>query len=188
MEDEEKRIRKQIRYELRGPHIEITEEQSFMFDNIDSFLALSRENTSVKLVAVYPFDSAPGNYEFWDKVGQIVGNFRKLKVIDIQFHGDNDEYDDGDEARIPAWEALTRILPYVQHKISLRLSAEDYDANVEEIQGLARAIHGHPMISEFSTQNGGFTFANLGPWQRFHLSKVLNLVFRSQKQKTNALC
>ena len=45
------------------------------------------------------------------------------------------------------------------------MSEHDYvhDEEIEEIQGLARAIHGHPMISEFSSDNG-LTFANLGPW------------------------
>jgi hypothetical protein len=64
---------------------------------------------------------------------------------------------------MPNWEALTRILPYVQHKISLILSEDGCDEEVEEIQGLARAIHGHPMISEFISEVG-FSFASLGPW------------------------
>jgi hypothetical protein len=37
-----------------------------MFDNIDSFVAMSRENTSVTIVKLYPFDSDAGDYEFWD--------------------------------------------------------------------------------------------------------------------------
>jgi hypothetical protein len=53
-------------------------------------------------------------------------------------------------------------LPYVRHQISLSLSLEENDgAVVEEIQGLATAIRGHPMISEFSSQMK-FSFANLG--------------------------
>jgi hypothetical protein len=156
MEDKEMRIRD----ELSGSCLRITEERSFMFDDIDSFVALSRENTSVKMVALYPFDSNAGNYDFWDKVGQIVGNLTELHMIFINFLPYRRD-DDGDEARRPDWNTLTRILPYVRHKISL--SSGDYDANVEEIQGLARAIHGHPMILGFICE-GGFTFANLGPW------------------------
>ena len=54
-----------------------------MFDNIDLFVALSEGNTSVTILDVYPFDSAPGNYECWDKVGQIVGNLIGLTMIVI---------------------------------------------------------------------------------------------------------
>jgi hypothetical protein len=72
-----------------------------MFDNIGSFVAPSRDNASVKRVHLYPFDTNAGNYEFWDKVGQIVGNIRELLTLSIQFNGD--------EARMPHWEILTRI-------------------------------------------------------------------------------
>jgi hypothetical protein len=158
MEDEEL----QIRDELSVICLNITEECSLMFDfNIDSFLAPSRGNTSVTTVGVYPVDSAQGNDDFWDKVGQIVGNLMELRMIVIHFlpyHNNG-----GDEDRIPAWEILTRILPYLRRKISLFFPEEDFDAGVEEIQGLARAIHGHPMISKFDFP-AGFTFANLGPW------------------------
>ena len=132
-----------------------------MFDNIDSFLARSQDNTSVKYMVLYPFDSDPGTYELWDKVGQMVGNFTELKAIVIHFLPHPDE-DDGTIHR-PDWETLTRILPYVRHKVALWLSAEDYDAEVEEMQGLTRAIHGHPMISVFSSQ-GWVTFENFDSW------------------------
>jgi hypothetical protein len=39
----------------------------------------------------------------------------------------------------------------------------DYNVEAEEIQGLATAIHSHPMISEFSSETA-FPFASLGPW------------------------
>jgi hypothetical protein len=168
------KMEQQIRDELSGEYnnklLEISKGRSFMFDNIDSFLALSRENTSVRRALLCPFDSAPGNYEFWDKVGQIVGNLTELETIEIHFHCDNDDNDDDDnddddvdEARIPNWETLTRILPHFRRKISLHLCTGDYDAEVEEIQGLARAIYGHPMISEFISEMK-FSFEHFGPW------------------------
>jgi hypothetical protein len=109
----------QIRDELSRSYLEITEEESFMFDNIDSFVALSRENTIITDVVLYPFDSLAGNDEFWDKVGRMVGNLMELKVIGIHFlpYSVNDN-NDGDEAPIPGWERLTRILTYLQRKIS----------------------------------------------------------------------
>jgi hypothetical protein len=158
MEDEEQ----QVRNELNGDYLlSIREEGSFMFDNIDSFIALSRDNTSVDMLDFYPFDRAPGDYEFWDKVGQIVGNLTELEAIRINFLPFT--VDDGDEARIPDWETLTRILPYVQRKIVLLSFPDDYDAELEDIQGLARVIHGNPMISKFYF-SAAFTSANLGPW------------------------
>jgi hypothetical protein len=142
------------------------------------------------LVAVYPFDSAPGNYEFWDnKVGEIVGNLMELKSIIINFlpyTDDNDDDNNGDEARMPDWETLSRSLRCLRRKISLFFSEEDNDTEVEEIQGLARAIHGNPMISEFSTQGGGFTFANLGPWcsALATLPSLESVVFGLQEPET----
>jgi hypothetical protein len=145
-----------IQDELRSPAM-VIKKGKFMFDNIDAFVEQSRENTNVKLLVLYPFDNDAGNYEFWDKVGQIVGNLMNLGSLAIQFQGTRDE------ARIPDWEILTRILPYLRRKVALRLVTDDDDVEVEVIQGLARAIHGHPMISDFSSETG-FTFANLAPW------------------------
>jgi hypothetical protein len=158
MEDIKQQV---IRDTLSGDYLEIS--KRVMFENIDSFVALSPDNPSVKSVVLYPFDSAPGSY--WDKVGQIVGNLMELKTITISFLPSTDDEDDddvGDEARIPTWETLGRILPYVQHKVSL-YAYTDHDAEVEEIRGLARAIRGNPMISKFSSEME-FTFENIGPW------------------------
>jgi hypothetical protein len=138
-------MEERIRDELNGSWMEIAKDRSF-FDHIDSFVALSRENTSVNYLHLHPFDSDPGNYDFWDKVGQMVGNLLELQTININFENDDDVDGDEDESSSPDWEILTRILRHVQRKVSLCSSPDDYDAEVEEIQGLARAIHGHPMI------------------------------------------
>jgi hypothetical protein len=134
--------------------MEITKGRSFiMFDSIDSFDALSRDNSCIKNLGLYPFDSDAGNYEFWDKVGQIVGNFIEFDTINIHFlpypDDDDNNNDDGDEARIPDWETLARILSYLRQNVSLSLSEDGDDAEVEQIQGLGRVIHGHPRISGF---------------------------------------
>jgi hypothetical protein len=124
-----------------------------LFNNIDSFVKLSRENTSIEIVEFYPFDSDAGNYELWDKVGQIVGNCVLLQLIDIHFLPyPDDDYDSRPDWH--TWKTLARILPYVRHQVSLCSSRASYYAEVEEIQGLARAIHGHPMISGFSSLVG----------------------------------
>jgi hypothetical protein len=143
-----------------------------MAGNIDSYVALSQNNTCVKAVIFQPYDSDAGNYEFWDKAGQIVGNLMELKIISINFlpyselpdDDDDDDDDGGISIRRPDWETLTRILPHLRHKVTLSLSGDGYDGEIEEIQGLARAIHDHPMISDLTFHSADFTFANLGPW------------------------
>jgi hypothetical protein len=62
---------------------------------------------------------------------------------------------------MPDWETLSRILPYLRRKVELSLRTEEDDADVEEVEGLARAIHSHPMISGFSSEMR-LTFENVG--------------------------
>jgi hypothetical protein len=153
-----------ILVELSEDFLEISKSGSYMFDNIDSFVALSRENTSVKEVVLYPFDSDAGDYEFWDKVGQVVGNLMELQTLTIHSfipYNDDDHYD-GDEAGMPNWEIITRALRYLRRKVELWPITENSEGGYEESQGLARAIHGHPMISEFSSHD--FTFESLVLW------------------------
>ncbi len=95
MEDEEQQIRDELSRDCLG-----LSKYSLMFDNIYSFVALSQDNTSVTTVRLYPYDSAPGNYEFWDIVGEIVGNLMELHAIVINFlpHLDDEGNNyDGDE-------------------------------------------------------------------------------------------
>jgi hypothetical protein len=114
----------------------------------------------IRLIA----DSNPGNYEFWDKVGQIVGNLTKLQTFSIHFvpYPFSESYDD-DEANIVDWEILARILRFLRHKVALCACSEEHIAGNDEIQGLARAINGHPMISEFSSEFG-FKYESVGSW------------------------
>jgi hypothetical protein len=155
---------KQIRYELSRSFLKIEKGCPYigplMFDNIDSFVELSRDNTSVFIVELFLFDTDAGNFEFWDKVGQIVGNLTELQMLSIHFV---DDYDDWHEVRMPDWEILPRILRKLRHKVLLSSATGEDDAKVEEIQALARTIHGHPLISAFSSEME-FSFANVGPW------------------------
>jgi hypothetical protein len=183
MEDEEKRIRD----ELSVSTLEISKENAFLFQNIDSFVTLSRENTIVDEVMLYPFDSDAWNYEVWDKVGEIVGNLMELQTLSIQFlpYFLEDD-DDGDEAQ-PDWEILTRILPYVRHKVALRLidtAGDDY-AEVAVMQALARAIQGHPMISRFQSQDL-FTYSDVALWCSIlaTLPSLESLLFGFHKPET----
>jgi hypothetical protein len=162
MEDEEK----QIRYELGKSFLRIVKGCQYigplMYDNIDSFVELSRDNTSVLTVELYLFDSDAGNYDFWDKVGQVVANLTELRMLSIHFVDDDDD-DDEYEVRRPDWEILTRILRNLRRKVLLSSATGEDDAEVEEIRALARTVRGHPMISAFSSEME-FSFANVGPW------------------------
>jgi hypothetical protein len=82
----------------------------------------------------------------------------KLKTLCISFR----PYIESDDA-LPDWETLSRILPYLRRKVELLSSIENYDVDADEIQGFARVIHGHPMISAFSSKMD-LTLATLGPW------------------------
>jgi hypothetical protein len=163
MEDEEG-IR--YAYGLSGSSMEVAKGGPFTFGTIDFFVAMSRDNTSVERVELFPFDSDAGNYEFWDKVGQIVGNLTELQIININFTPYNDGYTsevDEDADASPDWETLTRILRSLRHKVILCSDVDEYgDDYGEEIEGLARVIHGHPMISECRLEVD-LTFTNLGP-------------------------
>jgi hypothetical protein len=116
----------QIQDELSRTYLDITKGGS-MFDNIDTFVALSRRNTSVKEVELFPFDIDVGNYDFWDKVGEILGNFMELQTINFHFLPDG-----LDEAHRPDWEILTRILQHLRRKVALYSSSMDCDAETEE--------------------------------------------------------
>jgi hypothetical protein len=100
-----------------------------------------------------------------EKAGQMVGNLMELQFINIYFLPDTDENDDdedGDEAPSPDWGTLSRILRYLRRTVALWSSGDDCYAGVEEIQGLARVIHDHPMISQLTIL--GCNFENFGPW------------------------
>jgi hypothetical protein len=163
-EEEYEEAGRSIQTGLNSEILHLAKKNEFLLQNIDSIVELSRGNTIVKEVELYPFDGNAENYEFWDKVGQIVGNLTKLEMLSIVFHPYIEEDDDSDhDDDDPDWEILARILPYLRRKVELSSSTENYDATVEEIAGLARAIHGHPMISAFSSEMR-LTLVNLASW------------------------
>jgi hypothetical protein len=170
--------------------LHLAEGNSFLFDNIDSIVALSRESNVIKEVELYPFDSDAGDYKFWDKVGQIVGNLMELEMLGINLRpyieSDDDDNDDGDA---PDWEILTRILPYLRRNVELSSSTENYDVFPDEIDGLAKVIHGHPMISGFSSEMC-LTLGNLGPWcsALATLPSLESLIFGLQEPHSDFAC
>jgi hypothetical protein len=120
--------------------------------HVDCFVGHSRGNKRVKHVYLYPYYNYTFHGEgddFWDKVGQTIGNLRALKWLHISTHN----YHDADElVPIPDWEILARILSHVRQKIAVTLITHEVHGparNVEIIRSFARAIRGHPTITRF---------------------------------------
>jgi hypothetical protein len=112
-----------------------------IFAEVDSFVALSQGNTSIKGVLLNPYDADPGNYELWDKVGQGVGNLKFFNTLRIHLYN---------RLGGPDWATLARILPHIQNKITLKIDTGCMQGT-EEMRAFARAIQGHPAITHFNT-------------------------------------
>jgi hypothetical protein len=102
-----------LRRALCADHFDLDKTTDFadVFSEVDSFVALSQGNTSIEEVELYPYGVDPGKYELWDKVGQGVGNLKALGLLGIYLR---------DSLGEPDWEALARILPHIQNKITLK--------------------------------------------------------------------
>jgi hypothetical protein len=122
-------------------HLKISDDYARVFAEVDSFVALSHGNDTISRVTLSPYDRAdPGNYEFWDKVGQGVGNLKSLHTLRIYLI---------DSLGEPDWEIVARILPHIQNKIELRVH-NGYIEGIEDMRAFARAIQGHPAITNFN--------------------------------------
>jgi hypothetical protein len=131
--------------------LDISNDSDKISNQVDSFVAL--RNTSIEEVELYSYGVDPGKYEFWDKVGQGVGNLKALGALLIYLNNGIDE---------PDWETLARILPHTQNKIGLRIMGGQIRGTVE-IRAFARAIQGQPATTRFYTGEGGFSFENTDP-------------------------
>jgi hypothetical protein len=125
----------------------------WILNHIDCFVSQSRGNNGVETVTFDVYALYGQDDEVWDKVGQAIGNLQKLKRLGIS--NNRDHYDDDDEVAFFGWERLARILSHVRQKVAVKLfnhNDNDYYIemwSVEEVQGLARAIRGHPTITSF---------------------------------------
>jgi hypothetical protein len=107
---------------------------------VDSFVALSQGNDTIRGVALHPYNvDPPRDYELWDKVGQGVGNLKSLDTLKIYLR---------DRLGEPDWEILARILPHIDNKITLRINTRDMEG-IQEMRAFARAIQQHPAITHF---------------------------------------
>jgi hypothetical protein len=129
----------------------ISNDSDRIFNQVDTFVALSEGNEAIRCVTLSPYDIDSGNYELWDKVGQGVGNLHSLGVLRIYLSNSLGE---------PDWEVLARILPHIQSKIELRIMGGVIEG-IEEMPAFARAIHGNPAITQFVTITAGFSFESV---------------------------
>jgi hypothetical protein len=119
--------------------------------HIDYFVDLSRGNDTLQNVSLSPPSLVGQDNEFWDKVGQAVGNLKALSWIYLSRGNVEYQYAD-DEVPIPDWTILACILSHVRQKIAMNYIAS-VASGVEESRSFARAIHGHPTITCFEGGN-----------------------------------
>jgi hypothetical protein len=124
-----------------------------IFDQVDAFVNLSRDNKTVKEVLLYPFTDPPGNdrynfrYDIWEKVAEGIGNLQALRTIVVN----SEVVDEFNEALVPDWEILACILRRLRRGIQLDMidNAQLWDPEVLPV--FDRAIHGQAMITGFRT-------------------------------------
>jgi hypothetical protein len=121
----------------------------WIMSNIDCFVSQSQGNERVEDVYLHPYafnGHADGD---WDNVGQAIGNLQELKRLCIYTPSNHEN----EVVPIPAWEILARIFSHVRQRITLTIIIHASEWRVEDVQALARAIHGHPTITCF--EGGG---------------------------------
>jgi hypothetical protein len=116
-----------------------------ILNGIDSFASQSQANEIVRKVSLYPYCLGGQDDDFWDRVGQAVGNLQLVDRIDISStHNCHDDED----SPTPDWEILARILSHVRQRITLSIT-RFLGWRAEDIRSFARAIHRHPTITSF---------------------------------------
>jgi hypothetical protein len=152
-----------IREELRGGtiHLGRLNDNTCIFDRVDTFVSQSRGNDSVEEVVLFPFtnpgDDISGNsrYAIWEKIAEGIGKLQALSEITIS--SDSRYFvDDEEEALVPDWEILACILRHLRRGV--RLCMRDNNSlrlwNTEALPVFAGAINGQAMITGFSTGDG----------------------------------
>jgi hypothetical protein len=130
------------------------EDDDDIFDQVDAFVNLSRDNKTVKELLLYPF-TYPAHalyacrYDVWQQIAEGIGNLQAIGRIVIM---DSGAVDDFEEALIPDWLILALILRRLRRGIHLYMQDDglsSWDPAVLPV--FARAIHGQAMITGFST-------------------------------------
>jgi hypothetical protein len=121
-----------------------------IFDDVDTFANLSRENETVQDVCLYPATDPNGDatrayrHAIWEKIAEGIGNLQALRKITIV------DSTGEEEQLAPDWEILALILRRLRRGIHLYM--QDYGLSwfPDVLPAFSRAIHGQGMITEFS--------------------------------------
>jgi hypothetical protein len=133
------------------------DDDTCIFDHVDVFVNLSRENETVQEVTLcIPSFTDPGNdaaetdrYAIWEKVAEGISNLQVLSKIIIH---DSLNVDDEDDVFVPDWEILACILRRLRRGIELYMEDDQRVLwNLGTLPLFAGAIHGQAMITGFST-------------------------------------
>jgi hypothetical protein len=143
-----------IRQVLSGDNIYLDklEDDTVIFDHVDAFVKLSRDNETVEeLLLCLDTDPDAHRYGIWDKIAEGIGNLQALRLITIvDSRIDEDEY-----LYVPDWEILACTLRHLRRGIQLRMHDDAHNLwGTDALPAFARAIHGHAMITRFSTGYG----------------------------------
>ena len=128
----------------------------WILDSADCFVSQSRGNKSIKTVSLYLHAFYGQDVEFWDKLGQAIGNLQALEKLCICTRDVSDVRDDDELVPIPHWEILARILRNVRQKITLTIVPHVFPAiawPAEDVRSFARVIRGHPTVTGLYTGN-----------------------------------
>jgi hypothetical protein len=143
---------------LGGYHL-ILDEHSIpiILNRIDCFVSKCERSDRVTQVSLDPVSLFGQGLEFWDKVGQAIGNLQALKKICIgnrncRYHVEDEDFN----LPIPDWEILARLLTFVRQRITLAVCPHVSAWRAEDIRSFARAIHGHPTITSFGGGEDNF--------------------------------
>jgi hypothetical protein len=152
-------VHSSIREVLSGKKItlDMLENGSGIFDQVDAFVNLSRDNKTVECVEMYlsTDPDAQTQYAIWDKIAEGIGNLQALDEIIIS--SDIFIYDDGREYPIlpEDWEILACILRRLRQGVHLCMWSAAQLLGMEALPAFAEVIHGQAMITGFST---GYSF------------------------------
>jgi hypothetical protein len=149
-----------IRMELLNNyiHLDKLEDRTGIFDHVDDFVNVSRDNETVQHLILRLTDITDPDahrYAIWDKIAEGIGNLQALREIvfvDVRS-------DDGEEDPLaPDWNVLAFILRRLRRGIDLRMCDHAHNLwDTDALPAFTGVIHGQAMITGFST-GAGFPF------------------------------
>jgi hypothetical protein len=142
--------------------LDVLNDENGIFDQVDVFLNLSRENETVQSVVLFiPSFTDSGDdasvihrYAIWEKIAEGIGNLQALHEFEITHY----EW----EPFVPNFEILACILRRLRRGIRLCISDNaPLLWHPEALPAFAKVIHGHAMITGFNAGDLSLPFQRL---------------------------